>query len=536
MLRVIASAFRLRRSSHYQPPRDIRTFSDYLVNESKYSFLKRLGLQTSNPGVFNGEWGGRGDTVTSYSPASDKPIAQVTFGSVQDFNETVEKSRESWKQWCLVPGPKRGEVVRQVGEALRGSLTDLGKLLSLEVGKILPEGVGEIQEYIDMCDFAVGLSRMLGGSVMPSERPGHVLLENWNPLGIVGIITAFNFPAAVFGWNHTLSLVCGNCTILKGAPTAPLVSIAITRIIQSVLEANGYPANICSLVSGGADIGQEMAKDRRIDLLSFTGSTEVGRQVGATVQSRFGRHVLELGGNNALIVNEDADLEMALRSMLFSCVGTAGQRCTTTRRVMLHESIHDQMVQGLVKAYKQVPIGDPLEEGVLYGPLHSNKAVREYQSAVKEAVQQGGTLSYGGNKLDRPGNFVEPTLITGIAHDAPIVCKETFVPITYVSKFSSLEEAFAWNNEVDQGLTSSLFTKDIGKVFKWLGPHGSDCGIVNVNIPTSGAEIGGAFGGNKSTGWGREAGSDSWKQYMRRATCTINYSDELPLAQGIKFE
>ncbi|KAI6649753.1 Alpha-aminoadipic semialdehyde dehydrogenase [Oopsacas minuta] len=534
MFRILTSTLRIQHNNFQQS--NLRRFSKYLVDNSNYAFLQRLGIEASNPGVFNGTWGGRGEKVTSYSPTSNEPIAQVTFGSVQDFSETVEKSKEAWKQWCLIPGPKRGEVVRQVGEALRENLTDLGKLLSLEVGKILLEGIGEIQEYIDMCDFAVGLSRMLGGSVMPSERPGHMLIENWNPLGIVGIITAFNFPAAVFGWNHTLSLVCGNCTILKGAPTAPLVSIAITRIIQSVLEANGYPASICSLVSGGADIGQEMVKDRRIDLVSFTGSTEVGRQVGTTVQARFGRHVLELGGNNALIVNEDADLEMALRSMLFACVGTAGQRCTTTRRVMLHESIHDEMVERLVKAYQQVPIGDPLEDGVLYGPLHSDRAVGEYESAVQQAVEQGGMVSYGGKRINRPGNFVEPTLITGIAHDAPIVCKETFVPITYVSKFSSLDEAISWNNEVDQGLTSSLFTKDVGKLFKWLGPHGSDCGIVNVNIPTSGAEIGGAFGGNKATGWGREAGSDSWKQYMRRSTCTINYSDELPLAQGIKFE
>ena len=533
MQRIISSAFRLRHSNFQHS--NIRYFS-LLVNNPKYSFLKRLGIEENNHGVFNGAWGGSGEKVTSYSPTTNEPIAHVTFGTIQEYNDTVVKSREAWKQWSLIPGPKRGEIVRQVGGALRAKLEDLGKLLSLEVGKILPEGIGEVQEYIDMCDFAVGLSRMLGGSVMPSERPGHMLLENWNPLGLIGIITAFNFPAAVFGWNHTLSLVCGNCTLLKGAPTSPLVSIAITRIIQSVLEANGHPGSICSLVSGGANIGQEMAKDRRVDLLSFTGSTEVGRQVGTTVQERFGRHLLELGGNNALIVNDDADVEMAVRSMLFACVGTAGQRCTTTRRVLLHKSVHDQIVDRLVKAYKQVPMGDPMEEGVLYGPLHSERAVGEFQSAVKQAVDQGGKVACGGKKVDRPGNFVEPTLITEIAHDAPIVWKETFVPITYVSKFSSLEEAVSWNNEVQQGLTSSLFTKDVGKVFKWLGPHGSDCGIVNVNIPTSGAEIGGAFGGNKATGWGREAGSDAWKQYMRRSTCTINYSDELPLAQGIKFE
>ena len=303
MLRILTSPFRFQHNS-------IRKFSDYLVNNSKYAFLQRLGIEENNPGVFNGSWGGRGEKVTSYSPTSNEPIAQVTFGNKQDFNETVEKSRRAWRDWCLIPGPKRGEVVRQVGEGLRENLSDLGKLLSLEVGKILPEGIGEVQEYIDMCDLAVGLSRMLGGSVMPSERPGHMLIENWNPLGLVGIITAFNFPAAVFGWNHTLSMVCGNCTILKGAPTAPLVSIAITRIIQSVLESNGYPASICSLVSGGADIGQEMVNDRRIDLVSFT-----------------------------------------------------------------HESIHDDMVERLVKAYQQVPIGDPLEEGVLYGPLHIGMVV-----------------------------------------------------------------------------------------------------------------------------------------------------------------
>lgn len=510
--------------------------SSLLVNNPDYSFIKELGFKETNPGVFDGSWKGSGSVYTSICPNNCLPIANVTQASLSDYKEAVNRAHEAWKLWSMVPAPKRGEILRQIGQELRGKIEILGKLLTLEVGKILPEAIGEIQEYIDMCDYAVGLSRMIGGNVMPSERPGHALIENWNPLGIVGIITAFNFPTAVFGWNHALSMISGNCTVWKGANSTPLITIAITKIIEKVLDRNDLPTSICCLVSGGADIGQTMARDDKINLLSFTGSTKVGREVGSTVQSRFGRHILELGGNNAIIVDKDADLTMVVRSAVFACVGTGGQRCTTTRRLILHEDIHDEVVNKMIRAYGQLPVGDPLDKGVLYGPLHNQNAVNNFEASVKEAEESGGNVAYGGKKIDRPGYFVEPTLITDIEHDSPVVLRETFAPITYICKFSDLNEAITWNNEVEQGLSSSLFTKDVGKVFKWLGPQGSDCGIVNVNIPTSGAEIGGAFGGNKATGWGREAGSDSWKQYMRRSTCTINYSDELPLAQGLKFE
>uniref|UniRef100_A0A3Q2U667 aldehyde dehydrogenase (NAD(+)) n=1 Tax=Fundulus heteroclitus TaxID=8078 RepID=A0A3Q2U667_FUNHE len=444
--------------------------SSLLINQPKYSWLKELGLSEDNPGVYNGSWGGSGEVVTSYCPANNEPIARVTQATLAEYEETVQKAREAWKVWADIPAPKRGEIVRQIGDALRKKIKVLGSLVSLEMGKIYVEGVGEVQEYVDVCDYAVGLSRMIGGPILPSERPGHALLEQWNPVGLVGVITAFNFPVAVYGWNNAIALTCGNVCLWKGAPTTPLTSVAVTKIVAEVLEQNNLPGAICSMTCGGADIGTAMAKDERVDLVSFTGSTHVGKLVAMMVQERFGRKLLELGGNNAIIVFEDADLSLVVPSAVFASVGTAGQRCTTTRRLMLHENPWD------------------------------------------------------------------PSTLYGLAHDAPIVHTETFVPILYVLKFKTEEEAFAWNNEVKQGLSSSIFTKDMGRVFRWMGPKGSDCGIVNVNIPTSGAEIGGAFGGEKHTGGGRESGSDSWKQYMRRSTCTINYSKDLPLAQGIKFE
>ncbi|XP_074021885.1 alpha-aminoadipic semialdehyde dehydrogenase isoform X2 [Numenius arquata] len=446
--------------------------STLLVSQPRYAWLRELGLQEENPGVYNGRWGGRGQVVTTYCPANNEPIASVQQASLEDYEETVKKAKEAWKVWADIPAPKRGEIVRQIGDALRQKIKVLGSLVSLEMGKIFVEGVGEVQEYVDVCDYAVGLSRMIGGPILPSERPGHALIEQWNPVGLVGIITAFNFPVAVYGWNSAIAMICGNACLWKGAPTTSLISIAVTKIIAKVLEDNKVPGAICSLVCGGADIGTAMAKDERMDLLSFTGSTKVGKQVALMVQERFGRSLLELGGNNAIIVFEDADLNLVIPSALFAAVGTAGQRCTTARRLV----------------------------------------------------------------INRPGNYVEPTIVTGLPHNAPIVHTETFAPILYVLKFKEEEEVFAWNNEVKQGLSSSIFTKDLGRIFRWLGPKGSDCGIVNVNIPTSGAEIGGAFGGEKHTGGGRESGSDSWKLYMRRSTCTINYSKDLPLAQGIKFQ
>lgn len=510
----------------------------YLINEPKYAFLKELGLGESNKGVYNGQWFANGETVTSFCPANKRPIAQVQQGTLDDLNACVQAGKEAWEVWADMPAPARGEIVRQIGEALREKLEPLGKLVSLEMGKIKPEGIGEVQEYVDICDFAVGLSRMLGGSVLPSERPGHVLMENWNPLGVVGVITAFNFPVAVYGWNSAIAMVCGDTLLWKGAPTTPLTSVATTKIVASVLEKNNLPGAISTLCCGGTEIGAAIAKDERIPLVSFTGSTNVGNKVALMVQERFGRHLLELGGNNAIIVDEDADVEMVVRASLFACAGTAGQRCTTTRRLILHEKVHDAIVQRLVKAYSNfMPrIGDPLDDGVLYGPMHSQQGIDGYLSAVKDAQAQGGKIEFGGKVIEREGHYVEPTIVTGLSHDAPIVHHETFAPIVYVLKCSSVNEAIRWNNEVKQGLSSSLFTQNLGNVFKWLGPKGSDCGIVNINIPTNGAEIGGAFGGEKHTGGGRESGSDSWKQYMRRSTCTINYTKELPLAQGIKFE
>ncbi|XP_001362189.2 alpha-aminoadipic semialdehyde dehydrogenase [Monodelphis domestica] len=510
--------------------------STLLINQPQYSWLKDLGLKEENEGVYNGTWGGRGEVVTSYCPANNEPIARVRQANLMDYEETLKKAKEAWKIWADIPAPKRGEIVRQIGEALRQKIQILGNLVSLEMGKILVEGVGEVQEYVDICDYAVGLSRMIGGPILPSERPGHALIEQWNPLGLVGIITAFNFPVAVYGWNNAIALICGNVCLWKGAPTTSLISVAVTKIVAKVLEDNNLPGAICSMTCGGADIGMAMAKDERVDLLSFTGSTQVGKEVAVVVQERFGRSLLELGGNNAIIAFEDADLNLVIPSALFAAVGTAGQRCTTARRLFLHESIHDEVVDKLKKAYAQIRIGNPWDSNVLCGPLHTKQAVNMFLGAVEDAKNQGGVVVYGGKIINCPGNYVEPTIVTGLPHDASIVHRETFAPILYVLKFKNEEEVYSWNNEVKQGLSSSIFTKDLGRIFRWLGPKGSDCGIVNVNIPTSGAEIGGAFGGEKHTGGGRESGSDSWKQYMRRSTCTINYSKDLPLAQGIKFQ
>ncbi|TPX43209.1 hypothetical protein SeMB42_g04030 [Synchytrium endobioticum] len=499
------------------------------------TFLKRLGLQEENYGVYHGKWTGSGQMVSSVNPATNKVIGSVKIGTPKDMNDALEAIDKVKPMWRAMPAPKRGEVIRQMREELHANRFDLGRLVSLEMGKILPEGVGEVQEYIDVADYALGLSRSISGKVIPSERPNHFMMENWNPIGTVGVISAFNFPVAVYGWNSSIALVCGNPVIWKGAPTTNLTSVATTKILERVLERNNLPGALCSLVCGGADVGEAMAKDVTVDLLSFTGSTAVGRKVGLMVQERFGRTILELGGNNAIIVMDDADFELALRSVLFASVGTTGQRCTTLRRLFLHEKIHDEFMDRLVRAYSQVKIGDQLEDGTLCGPLHTKSAVCQFKKGVEEIKSQGGKIIYGGSVIEGPGNFVQPT-ISCIEPEAPIVQHEVFVPILHTSPFKTLEQAIGWNNGVRQGLSSSLFTRDIQNVFTWTSATGSDCGIVNVNIPTNGAEIGGAFGGHKETGSGTESGSDSWKQYMRRQTCTINYSGKLPLAQGIKFE
>ncbi|MCO5571207.1 hypothetical protein L7F22_024942 [Adiantum nelumboides] len=503
--------------------------------EEKYEFLKKLGLQACNLGCYGGgSWKGSGPTITSINPSTNKPIATVVETSLKEYEESMEACKAASKIWMHVPAPKRGEIVRQIGNALRANLHLLGRLISLEMGKILTEGIGEVQEVIDMCDYAVGLSRQLNGSVLPSERPNHAMLEVWNPLGIVGVITAFNFPCAVLGWNACIALVCGNCVVWKGAPTTSLVTIATTRIFADVLEKNNLPGAIFTTVCGGADIGEAISKDSRIPLVSFTGSTKVGQIVQSQVHSRFGKCLLELSGNNAIIVMDDADLSLVVPSVLFAAVGTAGQRCTSCRRLLMHENIYDRVLEKLLHAYSQVKVGNPLDEGILIGPLHTTASKMNFEQGLQKIISQGGKILTGGLVLEQEGNFVQPTIVE-ITHDAPVVKEELFGPVLYVFKFQSLEEAILLNNSVPQGLSSSIFTRNSEAIFTWLGPSGSDCGIVNVNIPTSGAEIGGAFGGEKATGGGREAGSDSWKQYMRRATCTINHGRELPLAQGINF-
>lgn len=440
-------------------------------------------------------------------------------------------------KWAQTPGPVRGEILRQIGVALREKKDAIGALTSLEMGKIRSEGLGEVQEYIDICDMATGMSRTIAGKVLPSERKDHWMMEVWNPIGIVGVITAFNFPVAVAGWNTSLSIICGDMVLWKPALTACLVSIAVQRIVAGVLKKHGFNSVACLVCGDGPDIGNELVSDKRVPLVSFTGSTAVGRQVAKTVHGRFGKTILELGGNNATIVMPDADLELAFQGSVFAAAGTAGQRCTTLRRLFLHEKIYDAFVRRLVDAYKKVSerMGDPLHEDTLLGPLHTPRAKQEYLDGLEMIRKQGGRVLVGGKAVESEGNFVLPTIVE-IAHDAPIVQQEIFAPILYVFKFKTLDEAIAWNNEVPQGLSSAVFTKNLQNLFRWVGPTGSDCGLVNCNIGTSGAEIGGAFGGEKETGGGRESGSDAWKQYMRRSTCTINYSDVLPLAQGVKFK
>ena len=470
----------------------------------------------------------------------------MTQGTDADYERCMGAAVGAKRAWAATPAPARGDVVRRIGDALRAKKAALGALVSLEMGKVLSEGLGEVQEFIDVCDYAAGLSRMLAGQVLPSERAGHTLIETWNPLGVVAIITAFNFPTAVLGWNLAISLAAGNTHVWKGASTTSLVTLATARIVARVLAAAGAPPGVFTVVSGsGRTIGERLITDPRAALVSFTGSSAVGKRVSEVVHARFGRTILELGGNNATIVMPDADLELALRASVFGAVGTAGQRCTSLRRLLVHADVYDALVGRMVAAYKTIRPADPLTPGTLCGPLHTKAAITEFTDGLAEIARQGGRVLVGGRVLhgdaaalgaeSAGGFFVEPTIVE-IAASAPIVQTELFVPILYVMKFSTFEEAVALNNGVPQGLSSSLFTRDMRNVFKWVGPSGSDCGIVNVNAGTSGAEIGGAFGGEKDTGGGRESGSDSWKQYMRRATCTINYSDAMPLAQGVVFD
>jgi aldehyde dehydrogenase (NAD+) len=499
--------------------------------------FERLGISETCSGVFADGWIERpgGEEIESLNPATGKPLARVRTASREDYDRVVESAEQGFARWRRLPAPQRGEFIRRLGEALRQQKRELGLLVSLEVGKIRSEGEGEVQEMIDMCDFAVGQSRQLYGLTMPSERPQHRLFEQWHPLGPVGILTAFNFPVAVWAWNATLAAVCGDSALWKPSPHAPLTAIAVQRIVNHVAQQCDARGVFQLCIGAGNETGRWMAEDRRLPLISATGSCGMGRAVGQAVAARLGKALLELGGNNAAIVTESADLDVALRTVLFAAVGTAGQRCTTLRRLIIHRSIADDFVGRLAKAYQSIQPGDPWEDGVLLGPLISQQSVEAMLKAVETIRAQGGEIVTGGGRFDRPGFYVQPTIVRATA-DMPIVREETFAPILYVLEYDDLEEAIAMHNSVDQGLSSAIFTDRMRQAELFLSSWGSDCGIANVNIGTSGAEIGGAFGGEKDTGGGREAGSDAWKAYMRRQTCTVNWGENPPLAQGVEFD
>ena len=510
---------------------------------SAHGILKALGLTADNSGTYlgNGEWATTQDAgvLEPINPSTGEVISRVHASSISDYETIVARAQNSFKVWRTTPAPKRGEAIRLCGDALRKHKDALGSLVALEMGKIKPEGDGEVQEMIDIADFAVGQSRMLYGYTMHSERPGHRMYEQWQPLGLVGIISAFNFPVAVWAWNSFMAAICGDISIWKPSPKVPLSAIAAMKICNDALKEGGFPDLFYLFNDAGTQIAQKFVDDHRIPLISFTGSTQVGRLVGERVAQRMGRSLLELGGNNAIILDETADLKLAIPGIVFGAVGTAGQRCTTTRRLFVHESIYNDVLTTLVKAYKQVEgkIGDPTLATTLMGPLNDQSAVKRFLAAIELAKQHGGKVETGGAALtDRPGNFVLPTIISGVKNSDECVQTETFAPILYVMPFKTIDEAIDMQNGVPQGLSSSVFTSNLKVAEQFLSAAGSDCGIANVNIGTSGAEIGGAFGGEKETGGGRESGSDSWKAYMRRQTNTINYSSSLPLAQGIKFD
>ncbi|HEV7610979.1 MAG TPA: aldehyde dehydrogenase family protein [Steroidobacteraceae bacterium] len=500
--------------------------------------LQALGLRELNPGTWSGSHGwseqSDGPLIDSVNPATGKRLAQVRGATPSDYEHVMTGAVTAAAAWRQVPAPKRGEVVRLMGEELRRSKDALGSLVSLENGKIKAEGDGEVQEMIDIADFAVGQSRMLYGLTMHSERPQHRMYEQWHPLGVVGVISAFNFPVAVWSWNAFLAAICGNATVWKPSPKTALCSLAVQHICNRVLKRQALPAIFQVFIDAGTELATRFVEDRRVALVSFTGSTQVGRQIGVRVAERLGKSLLELGGNNAIIVDETANLDLAVPGIVFGAVGTAGQRCTTTRRVLVHRSRAAELERRLIAAYGQVRIGDPLVADTLMGPLIDKGSVERYSSAIAAAREQGGRLLYGGKVLPTPGNFVEPALVRASA-DMAVVRTETFAPILYLIAYDTLDEAVAIQNSVPYGLSSAIFTDRLPAAERFLSAQGSDCGIANVNLGTSGAEIGGAFGGEKDTGGGREAGSDSWKAYMRRQTNTINWSSELPLAQGIRF-
>ena len=500
------------------------------------SILEKLDIADENPGVFCGEWRGGGGKIDKISPIDGRKLASVRTASDEDYEAAISSAQEAFLKWRVTPGPVRGETVRRLGNALRDAKHELGQLVTMESGKIVAEGEGEVQEMIDICDLAVGQSRMLYGLTIQSERPNHRLMEQWHPLGVVAVISAFNFPVAVWSWNAALAAVCGDATVWKPSEKTPLSAIAVTKIAERVCRETGAdPAIFTLLIGDRKTVGQKLANDRRIPLVSATGSVGMGLNVAKTVHGRLGRTIMELGGNNALVVAPSADIDMATQSIFFGAVGTAGQRCTSTRRVIMHESVASKVRHKLLAAYKSLPIGNPLDKKTVMGPLIDKNAVDLVQHSIQRLKDEGGEILYGGERLSVPGDcYMKPCLATA-KPDFDIVQHETFGPLLYLMTYRDFDEAIAIHNNVPQGLTSSIFTNDVREAEKFLSVVGSDCGIANVNTGTSGAEIGGAFGGEKETGGGRESGSDCWKSYMRRQTNTINFSSELPLAQGIEF-
>ena len=502
------------------------------------SILSDLGINDFSHGACSGinKWSttNQDEIIESINPSTGEVIASVYQASERDYDRIVQDSVSAFKDFRKVPAPIRGQLVREMGDALRAKKDALGSLVSLEMGKIKQEGDGEVQEMIDIADFAVGQSRMLYGKTMHSERQDHRMYEQWHPLGPVGVISAFNFPVAVWAWNAFIAAICGDTTIWKPSSSTPLCAIAVQNICNEVMEKNGYSGIFSTIIGKGSIVGERMLSDSNIPLVSFTGSTKMGRHVSSKVAERFGKTILELGGNNAIIIDETADLDLVIPAVVFGSVGTAGQRCTSTRRIIVHDNLYDIFTERLLNAYKQVNVGDPLDKSTLMGPLVNEKAISDFLNAIESVKAKGGEILCGGEKLDRSGNFVTPA-VAKAKNDWEIVQQETFAPILYLMSYSRLNEAIEMHNNVPQGLSSSMFTTKVANAEEFLSQRGSDCGIANINIGTSGAEIGGAFGGEKETGGGRESGSDSWKQYMRRQTNTLNWSKELPLAQGIEF-
>jgi len=500
--------------------------------------LNRLGIKPVNTGAYSGfTWESEisSNRLSSFNPATEEKIAEVATCSSHDYEQVIERAQRAFHAWREMPAPQRGEIIRQMGEALRENKDDLGSLVSLEMGKSKQEGDGEVQEMIDIADFAVGQSRMLYGNTMHSERPKHRMYEQWHPYGLTGVISAFNFPVAVWAWNAFIAAICGNITIWKPSSKTPLCAIAVHKICQQVLQRNKCPDIFALFIPESHDVAETFIQDTRVPLISFTGSTAVGKKVAAKVASRMGRTILELGGNNAIILDESANLKLAIPSIVFGAVGTAGQRCTSTRRLFIHHAINENVISQLANAYQQVTVGDPLVSKNLMGPLIDKQAVKQFTQAITRIKAAGGHILSGGEEIDQPGCYVQPTLVSGLDNSNPIVQEETFAPILYLMPYRTITEAICLQNAVPQGLSSALFTQNLNHAEQFLSAQGSDCGIANINIGTSGAEIGGAFGGEKDTGGGRESGSDAWKAYMRRQTNTINYGDTLPLAQGIKF-